>query len=170
MLLLQYLNNAYYRLEWEELSVVSKARAIRGLSAVLKIATVIFVIIAVISFADIAMTVGFAIGAAVSFITVLAFDFLAGSMLFSYVYLLSNDTIVLKKEFKNGKNKICLNCAAERISVSDICKNQIYNRFSFMPVNVIDTDVNYLELTSDGQRFQIAADDYMTAMLRRICK
>lgn len=164
MLPLQYLNNAYYRLEWEELSAVSKARAIRVLSAILKIATVIFVIIAVISFTDIAMTVGFAIGAVVSFFAVLALDFMAGSMLFSYVYLLSGDTVILKKEYKNGKNKNCFCCAAKDIAVSDICENQINNEFMFMPTKVIDKNVNYLELASGGRKFQIAADDYLTAL------
>lgn len=167
---MQYLNNAYYCLEWEEVSAVSKARAIRGISAVFKIATVIFIIIAIVSFTEINMIVGFAIGAAGSFFIVLSLDYIAGSMLFCYVYLLSDNTVELKKEYKNGKSKVFLRCALNGITVTDICKNQINKNIVFMPENVIDTEINCLELAADEQKFQIAADDYMTAMLRRLCK
>lgn len=170
MLRLQSLNNCYYRIEWEENKEIGKANAIRVISSVFKILTVIFAVIAVFSFMNIAMLIGFCVGAAVCLTAVIAMDYLAGTLLYSYAYVLSDGVLELKREYRNGKSETYLKSACKDITVKSGCEDTD-NIDAFFPKSGNNSDINYCFITnSENNNIKIAVDDYMLAILRRICK
>ena len=170
---MQSLSNLYYRIEWEENKEVGKANAIRVISSVFKMLTVIFLIIAAFSFMDIAMLIGFSIGTVASLIAVIVLDYIAGTLLYSYVYELSDKVLELKKEYRNGKITTYMKADCENISVNSASEKteNVENAENFFSRTIDNNNINYCFIKSNGDKsLKIAVDDYMLAILRRICK
>lgn len=167
---MQSSNSFYYRIEWTENKEIGKANAIRILSSVFKISTVIFVVIAGFSFMNVSMLVGFSVGAAACLIIGVVSDYVAGTLIYSYVYALSDGVLELKKEYKNGKSKTYMKSDCKDLYLQNASEGDD-NGESFFSESNDNGGLNYCFIKNgENVRIKLAVDDYMLAVLRRSCK